>query len=391
MERGLGTVYLRGKTWWIQYFQNGHPYRESSGSSKKMAARELLKKRMGEISEGKAPAVRFDKVMFKDLADDFLTAYKINQRKSIARAQRSVNHLLEEFKRNRANAITTPKINEYIKKRLEEGAANATVNRELAALKTIMNLAAQQTPRKIEHVPHIPMLEENNVRKGFFEHGDFIALRDALPSYLKPFITFAYKTGWRESEIADLTWSQVDLDAGIVRLEPGTTKNDEGRTVFLDTELQQLFKNQLEERKRTHRLTEYVFPNHDGTSRIKDFRYKWNEGCRSAGLGYGYRLDGKYVEEWQAKLPAGPILHDFRRTAVRNMVRSGVPETVAMKISGHKTRSVFDRYNIVSEEDLKQAAAKQEKYLSEKKLSRTVTRTVTIVDFQKNKESPANG
>jgi len=105
-------------------------------------------------------------------------------------------------------------------------------------------------------------------------------------------------------------------------------------------------------------------------------------------IGYGYRLDKEYVEQWQEKLPAGPILHDLRRTAVRNMVRSGVPETVAMKISGHKTRSVFDRYNIVSEDDLKQAAAQQEKYLSEKKLSRTVTRTVTIVDLQKNKESP---
>ena len=120
------------------------------------------------LSEGKAPTTRFDKVMFKDLTEDFLYDYLIKERKSLPRAQRSVNHLLKVFGRYRANAITTPKINEYIKKRLEEGAANASVNRDLAALKRIFNIATQQSPPKIERVPHIPMLGENNVRKGFF-------------------------------------------------------------------------------------------------------------------------------------------------------------------------------------------------------------------------------
>ena len=85
------------------------------------------------------------------------------------------------------------------------------------------------------------MLKKNNTRKGFFEHGEFVALSDELPNYLKGFVTFAYKTGWRMSEISDLTWNQVDRDNGIVRLEPGETKNDDARTVFLDDELQKIF------------------------------------------------------------------------------------------------------------------------------------------------------
>lgn len=111
------------------------------------------------------------------------------------------------------------------------------INRELAVLKCLLNLGAQQTPLKVDRVPYIPMLKEDNVRKGFFEHGDFLALRTALPSYLKGFVTFAYKVGWRVSEMRGLTWRQVDLNRGIVRPEAGETKNAEGRTVYLDDEL----------------------------------------------------------------------------------------------------------------------------------------------------------
>jgi len=165
--------------------------------------------------------VYFDKVKFDDLAEVLLRDYRINQRKVTERVKLSVGHLKRYFEGNRVPEITTPRIEAYIEGRLSEGAANGTINRELAALKRMLKLGAMQTPPIVNRVPYIPMLEENNVRKGFFEHGEFTALRSVLPSHLKAFVTFAYKTVWRVSEMRGLKWSHVDLDNGIVRIEPG--------------------------------------------------------------------------------------------------------------------------------------------------------------------------
>lgn len=275
----MGSIYKRGNIYWIKYYRNGKPFRESSESKKEADAKRLLKKREGEISQGKLPGIYFDKVLFDEIAEDFLTDYRINQKKSLDRAEHSVNQLKKQFEGIRVADITTPRIKAYIEKRLEE-AKNATINRELSALKRMLNLAAKQTPPKVDKVPYIPMLKENNVRKGFFEHNQFIALRDALPPYLKSFVTFAYKVGWRDGEISSLTWKQVDLKQGIVRLEVGETKNDEGRTVYLDKELKALFNKLWENRKHNGKLDPHVFPNADGVGPLKDFRGAWNTACR---------------------------------------------------------------------------------------------------------------
>ena len=354
----MGSIYQRGKVYWVKYYRNGKPYRESTKSKKEADAKRLLRKREGEISEGKLPGIYFDRVRFDELAEDFLRDYRINGKKSLVRAERSAGHLNRYFEGYRVPDITSPKIGAYIESRLEEGAANATINRELSALKRMLNLGARQTPPKVDRVPNIPMLKENNVRKGFFEHGEFLALQDALPDYLKGFVTFGYKTGWRVSEIAGLTWNQVDRDNGIVRLDPGDTKNDDARTVYLDDELKEVFQQQWEIRKNVETLTPYVFPNKDGNGQIKDFRGAWETACKDAKIGKR-------------------LFHDFRRSAIRNMVRAGIPEGVAMMISGHKTRSVFERYNIVNDQDLKLAAQKQASYLE----SQMGTVSGTIHDF----------
>ena len=227
---------------------------------------------------------------------------------------------------------------------MEQKAANGTINRELTALKRMLNLGAKCTPPKVDRVPYVPMLIENNVRKGFFEPGDFMALRDRLPDHLKEFATFAYKTGWRKSEICNLEWKDVDLDQGYARLNPGETKNKGGRVAFLDSELIAMLSSLFEARKKAGSLLPYVFPNRDGDGPIQDIRKSWATACKNAKIGQ-------------------KLLHDCRRTAVRNMIRSGNPEVVVMAITGHKTREVFDRYNIVNEADLRLAAARQEEYL----------------------------
>jgi integrase len=358
----MGMIYKRGKVFWIKYYRNGKAYFESSKSAKEDDARRLLKKREGEISLGKLPGIYFDRVKFEELKDNLLADYRINQKKSLARLERSVGHLENYFGGYRVSQIITPKIQAYIESRLEENAASATINRELAALKRMLNLGMNQTPPKVDRVPYIPMLKENNIRKGFFEHGEFLALRAVLPEYLKGFATFAYKTGWRVSEISGLKWSQVDRQQGIVTLDPGETKNDEGRSVYLDEELKQIFQELWEARKESGKLLPYIFLNRKGSYRLKQFNKAWKNACKNAKIGKR-------------------LFHDLRRTAIRNMVRAGTPERVAMMVSGHKTRSVFERYNIVSDADLKMAAQRQEAYLR----SQAVTKTVTITNLQEKR------
>jgi integrase len=337
----MGCIYRRGNKFYLKYYRFGKPYYESTHSDKQEVAKRLLKIREGEISRGRLPGICFDRVRFKDLVEDYLTDYRVNNRQTLDKAERCARYLLEEFGGLNATDITTPRIKQYIQKRLDAGFSNATINRELAALKRTFNLAARCTPPRAAHVPYIPTLKEANVRKGFFEHEAFLALRRALPEYLRPVVTFAYFTGWRKGEILGLQWSQVDLKEGVVRLEPGQTKNQEGRTVYLEPELWETIKD-LHHKRRLG--CSHVF--HRNGARIVDFRVVWRRACREAGA-------------------PGALFHDFRRTAIRNMIRAGIPERVAMTISGHKTREVFDRYNIVSREDLKEAAKKRQAFNEE--------------------------
>ncbi len=355
---------VEGSIWWIQYYRAGKPYRESSNSEKEGFANRLLKLREGQVLEGRFPGLKVEKIRFEELAEDFLNDYRVNGKKSIERAEISLKHLEKFFEGFRAIEITTDKIRDYIVQRREEEAQNGTINRELAALKRMFHLARQMTPAKVTNIPYIPRLAENNARQGYFEHGEYLALRKALPSHLKPVISMAYHTGMRKEEILGLQWDQVDLMEGKITLRPEDTKNKEPRVIYLQGELLEVIHFQMALRNQKCPSCPWVFFGETG-ERIKDLRGAWDTACIAAGLCEVLTDDhGKPVKNKKEEPIFVPnkLFHDFRRTAVRNMIRAGVPERVAMMISGHKTRSVFDRYNIVNEDDLKIASQRVKEY-----------------------------
>ena len=252
--------------------------------------------------------------------------------------------LVEAYKAKRkADTVVSPQ------SKATRPVKNATINRELAWLKQMFTIAIKQG--KLVTRPTIELLPEHNARQGFLEPEQIEVVLKHLPEDLRPVVRFAAITGWRvRSEVLTREWRHVDFRAGTVRLDPGEAKNKEPCTFVFTAELRKLLEAQHAERERLRKRgynVPWVFFRMVAKGRggplqpraIKSIVKAFKRACRKAGC-------------------PGRIPHDLRRSAVRRFVRLGIPDGVAMKLTGHKTRSVFDRYNIVSEDDLRDAAAK---------------------------------
>ena len=342
-QRGVkgGDPWVPGRPFWIDYSFRGTRHREPVGSPKISDARKLLRKRMAEMGRGKVIGPDEERLTFEDLAKMIRDDYAVNGRKSTRRLGTSLTHLAAAFGLNRAIDITTDRVRAYIANRQAEGASSSSIQKELGVLKRAINLAVQV--ERLTRRPYIPGIAVSNTREGFAEAAELEKVIEQLPAPLRPAVRFAYLTGWRKSEVLNLQWSAVDWTAGVVRLAPGSTKNDEGREFPFKAlpPLEALLKAQREQTRELERKSGTMIPHvfHRDGNLIASMDGAWRGACERAGL-------------------AGLLFHDLRRSAVRNLERAGVPRSVAMKLTGHKTEAVYRRYAIADSAALSEGVEK---------------------------------
>ena len=363
LYRQKGRDGKRGGPFWLKYSQNGRIVRESTGTTDERMAKRILKDREGRLATGQPILPRADRITYDEAAADLRAHYRTTGDRDLVEVEKRLKPLDQFFSGRRLASIGGAEATAYVEQRqgydVADGTvkiANGTINRELAVLIKMLRLAAERN--KLLRLPVIRKLKEAPPRSGFFEEHQYVAVRAKLPEDLQVAVTITHTYGWRtQSEVLTLERRHLDLAAGTLRLDPGTTKNDDGRLVYLTPELTTLLTAQVGRVKLLERtlgrVIPFLFPHLTGLdpqrphsarrtllgARWQDFRRAWATACRDAGV-------------------PGKLRHDFRRTAVRNLVASHVSEKVAMTITGHKTRAVFDRYHIVSPADLQDASRK---------------------------------
>jgi integrase len=340
-----GSIYQRNKVWWIKYYAKGQPVYESSHSIRAEDAERLLRKRLGEIATGAYRGTAPERTTLNQLFDLVVADYRETGKRSLKDVLGRLRlYLRPRLGKLRATEFGSADVRRYKAMRKEEKAAPASINRELSILKRAFSLGSRHDPPLVHHNPPVEKIHEDNVRTGFLEKPDYDRLLAELPAYLRPTLIIAYHTGCRLGELMSLRWSDVNLASKEIVIQAEHSKNKRHRVLPIYGDMAGALTAQKAERDEKYPKLEWVF--HDGNgNRLRTFYKAWRSACERA------KLDGR-------------LFHDLRRSAVRNMVRAGIPEVIAMAISGHRTRHVFDRYNIVTDKDLAAAAEKMTRYLA---------------------------
>ncbi len=325
----------------ISYWNGWRQVRESAGTTDHAEAVKTLQRKLGEIAVGKSAGA--ERVRISALLQLVVEDYRLHDRADLHEAEQRVNRLLKpEFGHLRAAAFTTKALNAYIARRQKEGRQNSTINRELALLRRSFRLGYEHDPQLVFRLPVIKMLPEDNVREGFLEADKYRLILAALTDEIKPVFVVAYHLGMRTGELLAIKRSWVDLEEGSDLRERPRDEESQSENCSDLRRHETVARDAFE--PRPNRVTEVRLALSREGKPVKDFKADWAKACESAGV-------------------PDLLFHDLRRTAVRNMIRAGVPEKVAMQIPGHKTASMLWRYNITDARDIKEAGKRTERYL----------------------------
>jgi integrase len=332
---GTGSVFYRGRIAWLAYRHNGEQLCESTKQTDRKVAEKMLREKLRTADTPAHITAKADAVTFDDVAALLLTYHEQKRSRSLVHVQRHVRQL-REFFGGRWLAITEPRIERYKAAQLALNEQPGTINRRLADLRQMGRLAVRQ--KLVPSSPHVALLDEsNNVREGFVEPADMLALLAHLPADIADGTEFAYHSAWRSQMVWGLKWSHCDLTlssdgdevvAASIRLPRANVKNKKPHTIPARGRLLDIIKRRWRQRVAG---CDFVF--HRNGKRVRDLRRAWKKGCDAAGL-------------------AGLRFHDLKRSAARNMRRAGKSEHVICKAAGWATASMFKRYDIVDEADL---------------------------------------
>jgi integrase len=336
---GFALAKFSGRVWWIEYYDPEKRLRRERIGPNKAAAEQRLREVLSARTEGRYIKKSPDScTLFKDLAAWYLDLPEVKAKRSYDRDKWSLKILLPYFGDRLLKDITPAQVEAYRQERLYQPSGRspkdmtrpATVNRELACFKTIFNKAVKNAKADRNPAQGIKLLKENNERDRVLTQEEFTSLLTHCPVHLKPIVKMAYHTAMRQGEILKLTWGQVDLKEGFIHLRPQDTKTNEGRLVPLNREMVDMFKNMPRGLPGVKVFT-YV-----GRS-IGSIKKGFIAACKKAG-----------IEDF--------TFHDLRHTAINNWRLQGHDYFRIMAATGHKTMSVFKRYNSVSREELKALA-----------------------------------
>ena len=379
--RGEGRIFRRGNVYWVQYYAHGLQFRESAGTDDENKAKKLLRKRLGEVAAGIQQDTRG--LRYSDVRQSYLEDLASNGRKSLRfdakglpflEAARRLDDFFEGYRVTEIDADQVRKFHLQEKKR---GCSNGTINRSVACLRRMFTLA--QRGGKLRHLPFFPMLPEAKPRKGTLPQDKYPALLAQLPDYLRPVVAIGFRTGMRLGEILNLKWSNVIWLERIIRLDAGTTKNDEAREIPFAGELEAVLKERFAKRQEGCDRVCFRFDRKGHAQQIGNFRKPWRRACVKIGLGkWEPVIDQKSGEpllnapRYERSQPkpklryTGLIFHDLRRSFVTDAEHAGAARHEVMAITGHKTESVYKRYAIGGRDERRAALTQIENYRAKK-------------------------